>query len=632
MLTLMRNMLRTKAAGLLFLLLIIAMGAWGVTDIFGGNLGNNLIGAGNRTVSDQQFDATVERILRNQTDDRGRSLTKEQALESGLIDRIFQQEQIDVALRAYGDTLGVTATQDAVRDALESNSMFLDTTGVFDLNLYRAILQNNGITPADFQDNLEGTLTISRLQRLPVAGLRVPNVLARMEAAYTGELRSAAWFALPASALPEIGEPTDEDLQTLYNERLEALREPERRRVSLLKLSPDDFLNLAEVSQEDVEIFYEAYKAERYTGPDSRRYTSFQFSTEDAARAALGRIAGGADAATLEGLTSSSGNTGKAEDIANPILSQQVFSRSSQANAIFGPQQTDGEWTVIRLDEIISGPVTPLEVVEESIRNELARQQAVNLYYDALPRFDDLIGTGAGLDDIADGLGVPLLSFDAVDRQGYSRTGVRYAPLLETPDLLTRVFERPVGSNTERFGDDEVTWMGRLDAIEETRLPEFEEVRDILEFAWRQNKAQTQLQDAADAVRQTLRDGEQTLAEAAAEYGRAVQSLPRPLSRVNFEADLPPALINGLFEARAEGDVLTSPGLPGEVIVLEVTQIDRPEPETLDLLAASSAASLQSQVAEDLYQAYFSEIQRETELEINESALAAYKRSVVPQQ
>ena len=40
----------------------------------------------------------------------------------------------------------------------------------------------------------------------------------------------------------------------------------------------------------------------------------------------------------------------------------------------------------------------------------------------------------------------------------------------------------------------------------------------------------------------------------------------------------------------------------------------------------------QNQVADDLYQAFFAEIQKETELKVNGGALDAYKRGIVPQQ
>ena len=61
-----------------------------------------------------------------------------------------------------------------------------------------------------------------------------------------------------------------------------------------------------------------------------------------------------------------------------------------------------------------------------------------------------------------------------------------------------------------------------------------------------------------------FQSGTSTLAAEAARYGAGIQTLPRPLSRVNFRADLPGTLINGLFEARGEGELLSAPGLPGE--------------------------------------------------------------------
>ncbi len=628
MLTMMRNMLRTKAAGLLFLLLIIAMGAWGVTDVFSGGLGRNLVGAGDRVISDQDFNRTVERILRNQTDDRGRSLTKEQALENGLVDRIFQQEQINLALRAYGDKVGATATQKAVQRTLTENTVFHDTTGVFDPVQYQAILNNNGLRPAEFQDNIESTLTIARLQRLPVSGLKVPAALARLEVAFTGELRSAAWFALPKSALPAIAEPTDADLQALYAERQDVLREPERRAISLVRLSPDDYLSQANVTDDDVSGFYDAYKAERYSGPDTRRFTEFQFSDQSMARAALGRIAGGASAETLDGLTSTGERSGKIAAIPNQRLAAQVFGPGALPGGVYGPQLSDETWTIIRLEEITPGELTPLEVVRETIFDELAREQALGLFYEALPQFDDLIGTGAALEEIAKGIAVPVLSFEAVDQQGYSVNGARFGTLIEAPTLIQKIFDRPEGTNTERFGDDEITWIGRVDKIVPERMPEFDEIRDRLAFAWKQEEESKQLQLAAGEIEQRIKASEITLAEAAAQYGTSVETLARPLSRANFQANLPPALINGLFEARREGDLQSAPGLPGEIIIMQVTVIDRPTAETLDLLAASTSASLQNQVADDLYQAFFLEIQKSTELEVNAKALSAYKRSI----
>ncbi|MEL6830925.1 MAG: SurA N-terminal domain-containing protein, partial [Pseudomonadota bacterium] len=207
MLTMIREMLRTRAAGLLFALLIVAMAAWGITDVFSGGLGNNLIGAGNRTLSEQQFDNLVERELQNATDNRGRSLTKEQALDQGLIDQLLQREQLVLALDAYGDRLGITATQEAIRQEIVENSVFQDTTAVFDPIRYDQLLRDNGFTPAEFEATLESDLTQQRLRQLPPAALQIPSVLSLIEARYQLERRGAIWFILPTDAIPDIQEP-----------------------------------------------------------------------------------------------------------------------------------------------------------------------------------------------------------------------------------------------------------------------------------------------------------------------------------------------------------------------------------------------------------------------------------------
>ncbi len=632
MLTLMRKMLRSPAAGGLFLLLIVAMAAWGVTDIFSGGLGSNIVSAGKRGVTEAQFDAAVERQLRNATDDRGRSLSKEQALDQGLVDQIFARQQFDTLLRAYADELGITASEDQIKDFIVSIPAFRDSTDQFDPTLLTSYLRQEGFSQKSFEDQLEGDLTIDRLRRIPTAGLQSPEILARVEAGYNSEQRSLSWFSLSRDALPEIDEPTDEELLTLYTERQEALRIPERRGVSLIQLSVDDFSSRAQITDADVEAFYEAYKPERYTGPDTRTFTQFQFADENIARAALGRIAGGAAAEDLEGLSASNVVRGRAEIIANQRLSQQVFARQSLPGSMHGPMDENGLWTVVRLEDIEAGEVIPFADVEEAIRNELSRDQAVGFFYEALPRFDDLIGTGASLEEIGQDLGTPVLSFAPVDMRGLSESGSFYRPIAEAEGLLSSLFDLPEGEQSERTGTDEVTYLARVDSIEVERMPSFEEVKDRLAIAWRQQQEAEQLRTAADEVEARLRSGDSTLEDEAARVGTQAQSLERPITRNSTNSGLPPQIVGAAFNVRTEGDALSVPVQIDELLILQVTDIVRPAAETLDLLASTQTANIQQQLNEDLFNAFFQSLQDEIKVEIDASAYQSYKDRIVPDQ
>ncbi len=632
MLTPLRNMLRSPAAGGIFVLVIIAMAAWGVTDIFAGGNGSNLISAGDRGVSDRRLDTTLERILRNRTDDRGRALTKEEAMEQGILDQVFSDLSRQTLLTSYADKQGISATTESIVDAIRTDPIFQDTTGVFDAIRYTQLLDANGFREADYESNIEADLTIDRLQRVPLQGLRVPNALARLQAAYAGELRSASWFVLQQTELPNVGEPTEEELLELYESRKELLREPERRGVSLIRLSPDDFVAQSVVTEDDVSAYYEAYKADRYTGPDSRSFTEFTFADEATARAALGRIAGGAAASAIETALSTELKNGRRDTIANDRLADQVFSPGALVGSIHGPQPVGGQFVVIRLEAITPGAATPLENVRTEIEEELARELAVGLFYDALPQFDDLLGTGADLESIALGLGAPVLSFAPVDSNGFTKDGRRYLPLVTAPGLLQMIYAQSEGRNTERFGDDEITWIARVDSIVPERLPEFEEVQDTLIEAWRQQKQSEQLQTVAAEIESAIAVGSSTLEAEAAKYNAEVSALPRPIGRTSTETQLPRQIIDSIFGVNAEDETFSLQAGASQTFILQVTEINRADDETLDILAQSSALEIQTGISEDLFRAYLMGIADDVELTTNAGAYDAYKRSLVTQQ
>ncbi len=632
MLTPLRNMLRSPAAGGIFVIVIIAMAAWGVTDIFAGGSGSSLVSSGDRAVSDRMFDSTLERVLRTQTDDRGRSLTKEEAMERGIVDRLYQDVSRETLLTAYADTQGIAATTGAIADRIRTDPLFQDTTGVFDPFRYSQLLDANGFREADYEADLESEMTLGRLQRVPIEGLKVPTALARLQAAYSGELRGASWFILEQTQLPELADPTEEELQNLYETRKDFLREPERRGISLIHLTADDFTAQSEITEDDVLAFYDAYKAERYTGPDTRTFTEFVFPSESVARAALGRIAGGAAPEAIETAASTQERTGRRELIANDRLADQVFSRGAQEGSIHGPQPVGDNYFVIRLESITPGDATPLEDVREQIETELARDLAIGLFYDALPQFDDLLGTGADLEGIAEGIGTPVLSFAPVDTNGVTKDGRRFLPLVTAPGLLQMVYTQAEGQKTERFGEDESTWLARVDSIVPERLPPFEEVRDTLVDAWKQQQQADQLQAVAAEIEALIASGDSTLEQEAEKYATRVESLPRPITRANTDMQMPRPLISGMFAVNEEGGTFAVAGLQNQMIIMQVTSIDRPAEETLDLLAQSSALEIQNGVAEDLFAAYLLGIAADSELKTNGAAFEAYKRSLVTQQ
>ncbi|MGB3624680.1 MAG: SurA N-terminal domain-containing protein [Henriciella sp.] len=632
MLTLFRNMLRTKAAGLLFVLLIVAMGAWGVTDVFSGGIGSNFAAAGDTRLTEAQLDQEIERELRAATDERGRAISKAQAVERGIVDQVYQRELFRTALMAYADRLGAVATDDAVLDIIRSDTTFQGDTGSFDPVRFQQLLQTNGFSVPMFESYLKRDMTISRLTGATQAGLQAPLAISSLQAAFNGELRSIAWFVLPRSALPAVGDITDEALEEYYNQQKQALTQPQRRRVSLIQLTLDDFLNQADLTEDDLRAYYEAVKGRQYAGPDTRTWTEFVFTTEEAARQALGRIAGGAAPDTITGIANSAERTGARADMSNTDLADRVFGPAAQPGGIYGPVQTGNFFTVARLEAIEPGEVEPFESVRGDIVDELSREQAIGLYYDSLTRLDNLIGTGAALEEIADEMGTPVLSFAAVDRSGVTELGLAPGMLRSDPEILTRTFDLTEGGKTARFGQDETALILRVDEVVEAYTPELDEIRDDLRtvmLAQRENEALT---NAAQALKAELESGEKTLEQAAEEYGASVTAPDASFTRQTSNSQtIPPQFIAGAFSLKEEGDVYVAPTQNrDEVAVVQLVSIDRASEAELRALAPISQQQIQAQLAGDLLDAFAADIQRSVDLKINSDAFAGYKNRVNP--
>lgn len=632
MLTLIRNMLRTRLAGLLFLLLIVAMGAWGVTDVFSGGIGGNMAVAGNTKLTEAQLDQEIERELRTATDERGRAISKAQAIERGIVDQIYQRELFRTALMAYADRLGAVATDQAVLDVIRSDTSFQGDTGQFDPVRFQQLLQSNGFSVPMFENYLKRDMTIARLTGAAQTGLQAPLAISSLQAAFNGELRSIAWFVLPRSALPPVGEMTDEALEEFYTQQKQALAQPQRRKVSLIQLTLDDFLSQAALTEDDLRAYYDAVKDRQFAGPDTRTWTEFMFPSEDVARQALGRIAGGADPSTIPGIANSAQRTGMREDMSSADLADRVFGPAAQRGGIYGPIQTGSFYTIARLESVQPGDVEPFDAVREEIMSELSREQAVGLYYDSLTRLDNLIGTGADLEEIAAEMGTPVLSFEAVDRTGVTELGLAPSVLRADPEILTRAFDLTEGGKTARFGQDEVAYILRVDQIKEAYTPKLDEIRDDLRTVMLAQRESEALTSAAQALKTELEAGEKTLEQAAAEYGASVVAPEAGFTRQTTNSPaVPRQFIAGAFSVRDEGDVYIAPTQNrDEVAIVQLKSIDRASEAELRALAPISQQQIQAQLASDLLDAFAAEIQRSVELKVNSDAYNGYKSRVNP--
>lgn len=637
MLALMKSLMNSFVGKIIVMIIIAGMAFWGVDQMFAqlrGGIGSNMAAAGSRGFDAVTFDRRVESVIRNINADSEEPVTKPELLEQGVIDQVFQLEAAKLTLLGYADSIGVHPSTDAVVEELKNIDAFKNPlTGALDLDTYRDVLYRSRITQADYEQQLSDDLTMKALRDAAGAAIFPPKTLSGLQARYIGEARNVGWFILDTSSLPEPDALTEDEIRAYYDENLEALKQPERRMIDVLRMSAEDFLSEVTVTDQEVATVYEASKSERYSEPDTRTYVELMFSSREAARTAFGLLAAGADPASVEGVASRETRTGRRESVSDPLLAEAMFGAGKQSGALFGPAERGDQWLVARLVSVQPGAVFPLEQVEGEIRDQLSRERAAVLLFEKMEALDRAIGAGYPIGQIAEEVGVPLITFAPVDQSGRTSEGVALMGLISAGEAFQQAFEIPVGETSNRIDIGEATYLTSPRKVLESYTPEFEELREDVRTGLVRQREANGVQAALDDLTDRIKSGESTLEAEARAANEVVETPLAPITRrTAADSGLPNAAVTSVFSGK-EGDVFTFPSRTGDaVMVMQITDITPPSEADMSELAPLANSSLLTSLQTDLDQAMEAEIAATMKLRTNQGTLRAYKATITSDQ
>ena len=614
-------------------LMILGMAAWGIEDIFSGGFGRKVIKAGERSATEFEINRKFENYLNNlRREQPGNAITRQQAAQNGILDRVFNDERSRLTILGYSRRLGADASGQALLEDVNSIDAFKNPlTNEFDSQYYRNALSRASVSPQEFESDTQDRLTLGYLQEGVRSALVAPTDLARIQAIFDGEVRYVSWFAIQKDAVPPLVEPTEEQLQAFYDSRKASFEVPERRQLSLLNLSGQDFLHQIEFTEEKVVEYYEATKDQRLSVPEERTFNEFIFPTEDSAKAAFGILAVGGDYEPAETVQKTLRRS-KAEDVAIEEIRAQIFSPGIEVGAVAGPVEASGGWLVGQLVEVHPGVSKTLEETRDEIIAEIKAEKAEIEYYAAINDIDDLIGEGRSLSEIAARFGAPTTTFSPLDARGLTEQGIFMQGIAAAPEAFRQAFELPTGQITDKFDQNGYTVLISVDGITPKTIPAYADISERVKLAYNISKEGEALKASADASNAALEVGATTMEAQAERYGSEVLKSERGLRRTALDRTLPQSVLQAAFALDEGKSIVTQGATPTELIIVKLDRIERPEPNELDVLAPISAPKVTTQLDQDILSAFELEVQAAMEVEIKEADYLAYKQRLIDDQ
>ena len=622
---------------LAFLVLIgIAFASADVSNnaTFGGIAGGDRVAVvGDEQVDNADLRAALQAGLQQaqQTDP---TLTMEVFLANGGMDQVLYGLIQRAAIAEFGRQNGFRVSDRLIDSELLQISAFRGPDGSFDQQTYQSVLRNAGLTDGIFRTDLRQGLFVRQILVPATYGSVMPRSMARRYATVLKEKRTGAIASVPSAAYAPTEGPSDAQLQKFYTDNRTNYIRPERRTIRYMTFGEDAVADLPAPTQAQVAARYERDRAQ-YAASESRTFTQLVVPTQAAANEIAAEARGGAS------LSAIAQGRGLATSEVGPVTQAQLRSQSSAAVAtaaftasegsIVAPARGSLGFYVLRVENVERRAGRSLADVSGEISEQLATEQRRAAFLNLASEVEDEIDGGANMAELAQTLGVEIVTLDPATANGrlYGQEGT-------VPEFFGRVlpvvFEVEEGEPqlAEAVPGETIMVFEVADITPSATAP-LSEIRENVIADWRRSEGSRLAKAAADRIIKRVDEG-QTLAQAVAAEGKNIPvqatTLDRPALRQMEQ--VPPRV--ALFFSMAEGTTKRLEGANnGGWYVVRLDEIEIPEltdseedQQLVDATARQLAGTVEGEYSDQLVAA----VEQDVGAERNQTAIDAVAQSL----
>ncbi|WP_296424284.1 peptidylprolyl isomerase [Yoonia sp.] len=594
----------------ILILLLVGLAGFGANGLSGNIRSIGTVGA--KDISVTSYQRTLNEQIRALQAQFGTTLSFQQAQAFGIDQAALSQIILTRTLDNEASDLGISVGDALVLERVIAIPQFRGSDGAFNRESYRFALQQNGQSEAEFEADIREDLTRSLLQGAVVSGVPTADAYADTLVQYIGERRSITWTTIDATALTApVPGPTEADQQTYYGDNPALFTLPETRDITYAWLSPDMIQGQMTVTDEAVRQLYEDRSAE-FIQPERRLVERLVYVDQAKAENARARLDAGS--VTFEGLVAERGlnlsdiDLGDVDQAQLRGAGEAVF--AADPGAIVGPFNSSLGPALFRVNAVLAAQETTFEEAAPDLRNELAADAAREVINGDTDTIIDLLAGGATLEDLAERTNMQLgtINWAADDAAGIAAyEAFRTEAALIEQGAFPEVFDL----------DDGGIFALRLDGITPPKLQPIVDVRDAVIAGW-QAKAR---QEAVVARAEEIVASIQPLTDFAT---LGLEPLTEAeLTRRSFVEGTPPDFNDALFEM-AIGEVRVIDALDRAIIV-RLDDIAPPDPQDATTIAQreSLAANAAAGIAQDIFDAYATQLRQQTDININQATVNA---------
>jgi peptidyl-prolyl cis-trans isomerase D len=615
------NWLGRIVMGVVMSVLAASFAVWGINDIFRGFGRSTVAKIGGIEIPIEQFRQTYTDALQMLSRQSGHVITPDEAMARGMPRQVLSEMVAEAGLNERARQMRLGVSDNEISQRIVTNPAFQNQQGQFDRARFEDAMRNAGFNEKRFVAE-QRNLTLRRQIIDSVSGnIPLPNAWLDALNQFQNQQRSIAYIALGPAQAGDIAPPTEEQLSKYFDTRKILFRAPEFRKVATVVATPAELAKTAEVPDDDVKQIFDTYR-NRYITPERRHIAQMPFPSMAEAQAASDRIKGGLTFAALaaeRGLKEQDLDLGTVpkSTIIDPAVADAAFSLKD--GEVSAPVQGKFGVVIVTVSKIIPEEGKTFADVAPQIRNEIALARVKKTVLDIHDKIEEARAGGASLEDAAQKLKLPVVTYDAIDRSGRDPAGKPIENFPHASEVVNAAFSTDVGVDNDPLeADGGYIWYD-VTGITPARERKLDEVKSQVEAQWRDEEVASRLKAKAADILDKLKNGG-TLEAMASANGVKVETATG-ITRSKPPESISGRMIDAIFHTALEAYASAEGDKPTQWIVFRVTDVKTPGFEANSPNGKALDEMVSRQVSDDVFGQYMAWLEHDLGTTVNQSAL-----------
>jgi peptidyl-prolyl cis-trans isomerase D len=461
-----------------------------------------------REITSGEFRRTYQAQLQAYRSAYGNNMSEQLLKQLGIDQQILQQMVDERAALAEADRLGISVSDEEVRQRIFAMPAFQDNGAFIGDTRYQQLLrmQRPPMAPSEFEDNVRRGLAVEKLRASLTDWLSVPDNELEKEYRRRNDKVKLAVVSVTADSFRAQVSATDAEVASYFDAHKNDFKIPEKRKIRYMLIDIDAMRAKVVIPPADIEREYKNNE-EQYSTPEQVRASHILLKTEgkdDAAVKAkaedlLKQAKGGADFAELAKKNSedeaSAKNGGDLDYFGKgrmvPEFDATVF--AMQPGQISDLVKTQYGYHIIKLLDKKPATTRPLAQVRQQLNDQLAYQRAQAQAADLAQTLEKQIKAPGDLDKVAKAQGL------TVQESGFFARDEPILGLGPAPEAANKAFDMKQGEVAGPLRASRGFVFETMVAKQDPYVPKVDEVKDkVRDEVVKQKAREASKQKAAD--------------------------------------------------------------------------------------------------------------------------------------